>query len=165
MLGLAGLGVLASLAAAALDPSPLLVWNVTASAPRGLYFVLPARALKVGDLALLRLDPALATLFDQRGYLPQGVPLLKRVAAVGGTPICVRNDAVYVADRHVLDVAPTDGSGRPLTPWTGCRPLADDEIFVLNPAIRGSLDGRYFGPSPLRSVIGRAIPIWTRAGG
>ena len=24
-----------------------------------------------------------------------------------------------------------------------------------------SLDGRYFGPLPVKSIIGRAVPLWT----
>jgi type IV secretory pathway protease TraF len=27
-----------------------------------------------------------------------------------------------------------------------------------------SLDGRYFGPLPRDTIVGRAVPIWTREG-
>jgi type IV secretory pathway protease TraF len=39
--------------------------------------------------------------------------------------------------------------------------IADGEIFLMNGQVRDSLDGRYFGPIPASSVIGRAIPLWT----
>ena len=37
-----------------------------------------------------------------------------------------------------------------------------DDIFLLNPAVRDSLDGRYFGPLLASNVLGRATPILTR---
>ena len=48
-----------------------------------------------------------------------------------------------------------------MTPWSGCRTLRDGELFVLNADVPASLDGRYFGPSLVSSVIGRAVPVWT----
>jgi len=43
----------------------------------------------------------------------------------------------------------------------GCRILRQDEVFLLNPRSADSLDGRYFGPLPTSSVVGRAVPLWT----
>jgi type IV secretory pathway protease TraF len=48
-----------------------------------------------------------------------------------------------------------------MTPWSGCRALNDGEFFALNADVPTSLDGRYFGPSLLSSMIGHAAPIWT----
>ena len=39
---------------------PRLLWNATASAPIGLYAVQPVARPKVGDLLVVRPDPALA---------------------------------------------------------------------------------------------------------
>jgi type IV secretory pathway protease TraF len=30
----------------------------------------------------------------------------------------------------------------------------------MNPQSADSLDGRYFGPLPTASIVGRAIPLW-----
>ncbi|MBV8103395.1 MAG: S26 family signal peptidase [Hyphomicrobiales bacterium] len=38
--------------------------------------------------------------------------------------------------------------------------IAADEVFLMN-AAADSLDGRYFGPLPAASIIGRAAPLWT----
>src|SRR5690606_34287394 len=54
-----------------------------------------------------------------------------------------------------------DRVGRDLPVWQGCRVIGDSEIFLMNGQVRDSLDGRYFGPIPASSVIGRAIPLWT----
>lgn len=60
--------------------SPLrLVYNATASAPLGWYVVVPVQEAGVGDLVLARLPSSAATLAGQRQYLPQPVPILKRV--------------------------------------------------------------------------------------
>jgi conjugative transfer signal peptidase TraF len=140
---------------------PLFVWNATASMPRGLYRVAVPGNLRVGDVVLFRPDPASAALFAERGYLPRGVPLLKPVAAIGGATVCEQDGRVAIDGHHVADALAFDGRDRPLAAWCGCRRLAADELFVLVPDIAASLDGRYYGPSPLDAVIGRAIPVWT----
>ena len=54
-----------------------------------------------------------------------------------------------------------DRIGRDLPVWEGCRVIGDGEIFLMNGQVRDSLDGRYFGPIPANSIIGRALPLWT----
>ena len=54
-----------------------------------------------------------------------------------------------------------DRLGRPLPVWNGCRIIADGEFFLMNWQVPDSLDGRYFGPLPATTVIGRAIPLYT----
>ena len=158
---LSGLGVGLAIASSLVEPRPILVWNATASTPRGLYCIAPLTGLQAGDLVLVQPDPASAALYAERGYLPLGVLLLKRVGALGGMRVCEHAGDVTIEGRHVANALPTDGRGRPMTPWSGCRALNDGEFFALNADALTSLDGRYFGPSPLSSAIGRAIPIWT----
>ena len=157
---LVGLALL--LASAAVGAQPLLVWNATASAPIGLYRVKPldSRPSQLGELVLIRPDATSARVYAERGYLPFGVPLLKRVVAVAGQGVCERDGVLSIDGRHVADALPTDGRGRPLVAWSGCRQLRDGEAFVLMVEVPASLDGRYFGPTPIRSVIGRATPLW-----
>jgi len=140
---------------------PLMVWNATASARLGFYRIEPPIAVHVGDLLLLRPDAGSAALYAERGYLPHGVPLLKHVAAVAGMSVCEQGGNVAIQGRFAASALPTDGRGRPMLPWIGCRVLAAGEVFALNPTVRDSLDGRYFGPSPVSAVLGRAVPLWT----
>jgi conjugative transfer signal peptidase TraF len=158
---LTGFGVALAIASSLLELRPILVWNATASAPRGLYSITPVSELQAGDLVLVQPDPASAAVYAERGYLPLGVPLLKRVGALGGMRVCEHAGDVTIEGRHVANALPTDGRGRPMTPWSGCRALNDGEFFALNADVPTSLDGRYFGPSLLSSMIGRAAPIWT----
>ena len=98
-----------------------------------------------------------------RGYLPEGVPLLKHVAAKAGQRVCRIGAVVSVDARPVATARARDGKGRPLPIWRGCRTLKPGEIFLLNPSVPDSLDGRYFGPLPTSAVIGRATPLHLRA--
>lgn len=152
--------VLAVGVSAAVHIAPRLLWNSTASVPVGLYRLRADSVLHVGDLAALRLPDRLALLLSQRGYLPLGVPLLKPVAALPGQTVCRANGSITIDGRPVGDALTNDHRGRPLPVWQGCHRLMRGEIFVMNPAEPRSLDGRYFGPLPASTVMGRAIPIW-----
>lgn len=140
---------------------PLVVWNATASAPLGFYRVVPWPPLRLGDLVLLQPDVVSAALYAERRYLPRGVPLLKPVAAIAGMQVCEQDARVAIDGRFAAVALPADGLRRPMRAWTGCRVLGTGEIFVLNPTVRTSLDGRYLGPSPIAAVMGRAVPLWT----
>ncbi|HEY5239793.1 MAG TPA: S26 family signal peptidase [Rhizomicrobium sp.] len=145
----------------AFTPSPKLIWNASASAPIGFYAVLPSHPLDVGDFVVAMPPDALAAFFAVRHYLPKGVPLLKHIAALPGQTVC-RCGAVVTIDGVPIALALTrDRAGRPLPIWQGCHAISANEIFLLNRSVPDSLDGRYFGPLPMASLIGRAKPFWT----
>ena len=138
-----------------------LVFNPSESAPRGWYAVGSPRDLAVGRFVLVRLPDAVARLADERRYLPLSVPLLKRIAAVSGQRVCERDGVVEIDESPVARAKTRDGAGRRLDAWTGCRTLADGELFLLSRTTESSFDSRYFGPIDHTRVIGRAIPVWT----
>jgi len=140
---------------------PIVVWNVTASAPIGLYRVVGSDDLRRGDLVLTSPPPTFVTLFAERGYVPAGVPLLKRVAALAGSTVCRQGRVVSVDGAAVAEALLTDAHGRALPIWNGCRPVGPDEVFLLVPEVPASLDGRYFGVLATSAIIGRAVPLWT----
>lgn len=142
-------------------PHPKLIWNASASAPIGFYAVLPSHPLKEGDFVIAVPPDGLAGFLDARHYLPKGVPLLKHVAALPGQIVCRRGAIVTIDGIVVAAALMRDRARRPLPKWRGCRAIAANEIFVLNRAIPDSLDGRYFGPLPVSTLIGRAKPLWT----
>lgn len=144
-------------------PSPRLIWNASASVPTGLYRVRGIASPKVGDLvAAMPLAP-LSRYLAQRHYLPRGVPMLKHVAAVAGQTICRDGRAILVDRSRLGQARERDRLGRPLPAWTGCRLLRPGEIFLMNPAAPDSFDGRYFGPVPVATIVGRLTPIWPSA--
>ena len=119
-------------AASAVDWPLRLIWNATASAPIGFYTVEPADALDVPELVAVMPPEPLAAFMVERGYIARGVPLLKRVVGLPGQRVC--------------------RTGRTITV---------NGIEMGEALERDSLDGRYFGPIPAASVIGRAVPLWT----
>ncbi len=156
-LGLIGLATLAN--SVLWGPAPWLVWNASASAPVGLYRVLPGNAVR-GDLVLVRTPCSVRQLAAERGYLPQNVPLVKRVAAQGGDVVCAAGDVISVNGLAVAQRLARDRLGRPLPAWIGCQTLEPDDVFLLMEDVTGSFDGRYFGPVPRAAIIGRLAPLW-----
>ncbi|QPC91548.1 S26 family signal peptidase [Mesorhizobium sp. INR15] len=157
--------VAAIIAPAVAKMPPLLMWNASASAPIGLYAISRSRRLTVGDLAVIEPPKPVASFVAQRGYLPAGMPMLKHIVALAGQKVC-RIGRIVTVDGVALGAAlARDHTGRPLPDWQGCRIIATGEIFVMNPKVGDSLDGRYFGPFPMTSIIGRALPLWTDESG
>ncbi|WP_303830955.1 S26 family signal peptidase [Asticcacaulis taihuensis] len=133
----------------------LLLWNASASVPVGLYAVIPGRNLHVGDMAVSALPSDMQTLAATRQYLPTGVPLIKPVSATEGMEVCRHGTEIVLAGRSFGNAKIADRRQRPMPAWTGCRRLASHEIFLMNPAISDSFDGRYFGPTPLLLIIAK----------
>ncbi len=142
-------------------PVPRLVWNVTASAPLGLYWVEPKQPATRGDLVLARLPETVRTLAAERDYLPATVPMVKRVEATAGDRICGVGDEITVDDRIVARRLATDREGRVLPAWQGCHVLSGNEVFLLMEGVPDSFDGRYFGSIETHQIIGRLAPLWT----
>uniref|UniRef100_Q11FV4 Conjugation peptidase TraF. Serine peptidase. MEROPS family S26C n=1 Tax=Chelativorans sp. (strain BNC1) TaxID=266779 RepID=Q11FV4_CHESB len=138
-----------------------LIWNASASAPIGLYTVEAADRLAVPDLVAVDPPEPLARFMVERGYLARGVPLLKRVLGLPGQRVCRSGRTITVDAVEMGEALERDRFGRKLPVWLGCRVIADGEIFLMNWEVRDSHDGRYFGPIPASSVIGRATPLWT----
>lgn len=143
------------------NPDKRLIWNASASVPIGLYRIERGDELLVGDLAVVMPPDELAAFLDERDYLPRGLPLLKRVLALSGTEVCRSGDGIVAYGMTYGQARARDTRGRALSVWRGCRTLRAGEAFFMNWDAADSFDSRYFGPLPLASVVGRAVPVWT----
>jgi conjugative transfer signal peptidase TraF len=141
--------------------TPHYIWNASMSVPIGLYRVQPATALAVTELVAIKPPDLLAAFLGLNGYLPIGVPMLKRVLALPGQTVCRNGLKIAVDGIDVGEAHDRDGRGRLLPVWHGCQIIADGDVFVMNWQSADSLDSRYFGPLPASAVIGRAVPVWT----
>lgn len=162
VLVLMAIAVSALIAAMLLSKHPLLIWNASASAPRGLYRLTASTAFQHGDWVLAWAPEAVHQMAVERGYLPARVPLIKPVAALPGERICAAGDTIQLPAGQSLNRHSQDGQGRLLPAWQGCRLLVADEVFLANPAVADSFDSRYFGPVSRLDVIGRLVPLWVR---
>lgn len=150
------------IAVASFIPTSLkLVWNVSASTPIGLYGIEPVGVLEVSDLVAVVPPKPLADFMVERGYVGRGVPLMKRVMGLPGQQVCRVGHSIAVDGVPLGDALDRDRMGRGLPVWQGCLRIADGDLFLMNPGVRDSLDGRYFGPVPASAIIGRATPLYT----
>lgn len=166
--GLSACGLAALAWASFVPPLPRLIYNPSDSVAVGWYRVEPLAhridspllRLEVGSIVVTHLPADATTLAAQRGYLPAHIPLLKRVGAVAPQHVCIIAGQVRIDGVPSASVLPADRLGRPLPFWQHCRPLAEDELFLLSATNPASFDSRYFGPVSASAVIGVAHPVW-----
>ena len=142
-------------------PRPYLVWNVSASAPVGLYSLFPGGYPATGDRVFARVPARWRELAARRRYIPVNVPLVKRVAAEPGDTVCALDEDIFINARRIAVRRRRDTLGRALPWWSGCIVLRNGALFLLT-ANPSSFDGRYFGPTQRGDVIGRARLLWRR---
>jgi conjugative transfer signal peptidase TraF len=147
------------LATMLLQPRPLLLWNLSASAPTGLYLVETRAPIHKGDMVAAFAPAAMRELASQRGYLPASVPLVKRIAGTRGDKVCASGRWLRINGNNAAMRLRTDGRGRRLPWWSGCRRLRGGEALLLNDGAQ-SFDGRYFGPVDAKAVLGRLVFLW-----
>lgn len=164
LLACMGVGLAALIAPTLFQARARVVYNPSDSVAQGWYRVTPdvgPDSLRVGSIVLARLPESVAAFAAQRGYLPDGVPILKRIGALAPQSVCIREQVVRIDRDAVATTRLHDGTHRPLLAWAQCRPLARDELFLLSNTNPASFDSRYFGPIDASAVIGLARPVWT----
>jgi type IV secretory pathway protease TraF len=127
-------------------PPPLYIWNSSESVSLGLYSLLSTNEPHVAELVAVVPPEPLATFLADGGYLPRGVPMLKRVPALPGQTVCRNGLTISVDAIEMGEARERDSRGRSLPVWQGCRIIGDDELFLMNWQSDDSLDRRYFGP-------------------
>jgi conjugative transfer signal peptidase TraF len=143
-------------------PAPLIIYNASASAPLGFYRVLSENRIRRGDLVLVKTPQSVRELAAERHYLPLNVDLVKRIAALQGDRVCALGGVVSINGQVVARQLAADSKGRALPRWTGCQVLGADDVFLLMKPVPDSFDGRYFGPVPAATIVGKLVPIWPR---
>ncbi len=163
MLGLGAALPIAALAATLVrPPSPLLVWNASASSPIGLYRIGSTRDIEPGDMILAWPPDEARVLGAERHYLPADVPLVKQVSAAAGDTVCAFGEAIFVNGRRTAVRRRADPEGRAMPWWSGCERLRAGDLLLLSPDVPLAFDGRYFGISRSEQIVGRARLLWSR---
>ena len=140
--------------ASAFNMPTKLVYNGSASAPIGFYWI-DQVSVSRGDTVLIRLPEHVRELVVSRQYLPPNVPLIKRVMGIKGDKICRRGQEILINNVTVVVALNEDDQGQKLPVWSGCTILTPDSFFLLQSHPK-SFDGRYFGPIDRALIIGRA---------
>ncbi len=87
-----------------------------------------------------------------------GQESVKRVVAVAGQHVAIRDAELYVDGIHVdepqVDHSRIDGL------WFGPVTVPDRAVFVLGDARAGSVDSRVYGAVPLGAIHGRVAMAW-----
>ncbi|MFJ6024245.1 S26 family signal peptidase [Brevundimonas sp. NPDC092305] len=156
---LAGAALLTGAASASDKIPPAALINESPSLPRGAYARVPGGQVEPGSIVAIPQPPSTRPYLESLG-MPANNLLLKRVAAVGGESVCVRDGLVETPRRRVM-ARIRDRRGVGLPAWRGCRVLVRDELFLLGDT-PGSYDSRYFGPVSRRNVAGvyREVVTW-----
>lgn len=147
---------------AAAPPTPRLVWNVSASAPTGLYVVTPSAEVEPGDMVVAWTPRPWRGLAARRHYLPANVPLVKRVVAVAGDEVCAKGEDISINGLPAVTRRVRDARGRILPWWEGCIRLRKGDAFLLMADAPASFDGRYFGVTSGSNIVGKARLLWAR---
>jgi conjugative transfer signal peptidase TraF len=145
--------------------------NESPSLPIGIWRVSPLeRDLRRGDI--ISFCPPDTPAFREawrRGYLSTGhceggyEPLLKPVAAIAGDRVSGTDDGISINGRLIASSKRLnrDGLGR-ILPSPGARDVivAKGEVWVISSYNPLSFDSRYFGPVPISSIVGLALPLF-----
>ena len=133
--------------------SARLVWNITKSAPTGLYSI-EQGSWHVGDRVAVRPTELLTDDLERRGVLPRGKLLIKRIVAGQGDTVCRDGVDVTVNGLAAAVARDVSGSGDKLPVWFGCRTLGPSDVLLLGDTA-DSYDGRYFGVTSTDDILGR----------
>jgi conjugative transfer signal peptidase TraF len=144
------------------SPAPLLIWNRTDSAPKGLWRLSDAPFAR-GRWVVVSAASADSEWAAARLYVGRGWPLLKRISGVGGDVICRTGNEISVNGSASAMALEIDGSGRALPVWEGCFRLAKKQVFLLTDHPQ-SLDGRYFGATSTDDLEGVAELVFSIGG-
>ena len=140
-----------------------LVINETPSEPLGVYRVVAHRKEEYlrGMLVLFAVPAEVRAIVYGRGWLRNGLPLMKEIQGLAGDRICIFANRLEINGRTAGPVFAEDSHGLPLPQRRGCFEVPAGSFFAASQRIPRSFDGRYFGALPLDVLQGEARPVWT----
>src|SRR5262249_57864726 len=94
-----------------------------------------------------------------RSWWHSGTALLKPVAAIAGDEVCGVEGELFVQGQAYGPIY-TEAAGKPLPHLDGCQVVPEGTVFLASTQPK-SLDGRYFGMTPITTLTAQAVPLWT----
>jgi conjugative transfer signal peptidase TraF len=141
---------------------PLLI-NETPSEPRGIYRLVPHAPgdYQRGMYVIFPVPAELRAVVYGRGWLREGIPLLKELLGMPGDRVCISREALRINERYIGPVFERDSHGMVLPQHPGCFVIPEGHFLPASQHLANSFDGRYFGAIPMRDLTGEARPVWT----
>ena len=134
--------------------------NLSASEPRGLYWIAPLGGeLKLGERVFFEVPEAARPYVFGRQWLLPGALLLKEVGALPGDTYQVNDISFFINEVYIGPVSSVDRHGQPLPRLRGFFRVPDGYFLPISQQIPNSFDGRYFGAVPISLIRGKAVPI------
>lgn len=138
----------------------LLVYNTTASVPVGWYLLLPPQDVSRDDMVVFTVPEDIEKLAVERGWLPKGTKMLKRVGGLAGDMYGVnKSRQFYVNGVYIEQASLVDGKGQQMPDRSSGIHMVEDDCFLPVGDNSHSFDGRYYGAVPLECIKNKAVLI------
>ncbi|WP_116963301.1 signal peptidase I [Fastidiosibacter lacustris] len=133
--------------------------QLTPSMPQGWYFTYPVIALDKGDNVVFMPNTQTEDYVVERGWLPTGVPFIKKVVGLPGDFLCIKDQSVYINEKWIASVYIKDDKGRSLPVFRYCAQIPKDQYFMQGVAHSHSFDSRYYGLVSRNQIVSKAIKL------
>jgi len=134
----------------------LLTYQVTASMPKGFYFIKPGKYFRRKDIVLFKPPKKFLHFLLQKKWLPKNGLMLKYVVGIPGDYVCQNKKWIYINNHKFAPIYQEYKPGKKLPNNHFCGKLKKHQYLLMSTKVKDSFDGRYFGPVNDDRIIGRA---------
>lgn len=136
-----------------------LIKQVTPSMPKGYYLTYRTEDIGRNDDVLFQPNEKTQQFIVGHGWLPKGVPLLKRIVGIQGDRLCIKQQQVVLNNKTIASIKDKDIKGNQLPQFQFCGVIAHNQYFVQGIANDHSFDSRYYGLISGNQIISKAIKL------
>ncbi|MGD9153313.1 MAG: signal peptidase I [Gammaproteobacteria bacterium] len=134
----------------------LLTYQVTASMPKGFYFIKPSQHFHRRDIVLFKPPEKFLHFLLQKKWLPKNGLMLKYVVGIPGDYVCQNKKWIYINNQKIAPIYQEYKPGKKLPNNCFCGKLKKHQYLLMSTKLKNSFDGRYFGPVNDDRIIGKA---------
>lgn len=133
--------------------------QLTPSMPEGWYFTYPVRNYVKGDDVVFIPGKVIEDYILARKWLPEHIPLIKKIVGVPGDFLCIRNQMVFVNGQKIAEVSRADNKGNLLPEFKFCAAIPEEQYFMQGVANEHSFDSRYYGLIHKAQMMSKAVKL------
>lgn len=143
-----------------LQPLRIGYYNLTASAPKGLYRITTTTPLERGQLVTIKIPDSVKENSGKSRWNKVDTPLLKQIGGLPGDEVKVTDDGFFVNNEYIGPVFKVDKHGEAMPMIRGTF-IIPPNMFLPISHYEKSFDGRYFGTLPFTSIENHVTPLLT----